>query len=87
MAIVFEGMSSCCLCEKKLKENDELVLIPAFMEDSSHELWSFTDTGYHKDCFINWERKSELISEFNKYYERHYRGMRVMDEEGTISDV
>lgn len=36
---------------------------------------------------INWERKSELINELNRNYERHHRDMRVMDNEGTIFDV
>lgn len=87
MAIVFDGETTCALCDKKLQENESLVLIPAFFEDSLHSLWKYTDVGFHRDCFMQWERKVELVSEFNEYYKKHYRGIRVMDNDGNIFDA
>ncbi len=36
---------------------------------------------------MGWDKRKRFINTFNGYYEKHYRGMRVMDDEGTISDV
>ena len=87
MAIVIRGSSICATCENVLQDEDELVLIPAFIEDTSSQLWRYSDAAFHKNCFMNWDNRNRLITEFNGYYERHYRGMRVMDDEGNISDV
>ena len=87
MAIVIGGSSTCALCDEVLEDEHELVMTPPFIEDSSSNLWRYSDAAFHKNCFMAWESRKLLIDTFNEHYEKHYRGMRVMDDEGTISDV
>lgn len=87
MAVIFNGISICRLCDQVLESDQEIVMIPPFVEDSSSPLWAFSDVTFHKSCFMGWEKRKELIHAYNGYYRKHYRGMRVMDEEGYISVV
>lgn len=87
MAIVIGGSSTCALCDEVLEDEHELVMTSPFIEDTSSDLWRYSDAAFHKNCFMAWESRKRFIDSFNEYYEKHYRGMRVMDDEGTISDV
>jgi hypothetical protein len=87
MAIVIIGSSPCALCDEVLEDEHELVMTSPFIEDTSSDLGRYSDASFHKNCFMAWESRERLIRTFNEYYKRHYRGMRVIDDEGTISDV
>jgi hypothetical protein len=87
MAIVIGGSSTCALCNEVLEDEHELVMTSPFIEDASSDLWRYSDAAFHKNCFMGWDKRKRFINTFNGYYEKHYRGMRVMDDEGTISDV
>lgn len=86
MAIMIEGSTLCKLCNAPLYAEEEIVLIPAFIKDRTHNLFRFSDSSIHKSCFMNWKDKMSLIDEFNLYYQKHYRGLRVMSDDGYIEN-
>ncbi len=87
MAIIFSGISTCVLCDQVLESDKDIVMIPPFVEGAFAEFLAYSDAAFHKSCFMTWEKRQVLIYEYNEYYRNHYRGMRVMDEEGHISNV
>ena len=68
MAIIFLGITQCALCDKILKEGDELVSFPA-ISDNTNPLYRYFDAGFHKSCFENWDRKNEMQAILEKQQE------------------
>lgn len=67
MALIFLGKSTCPLCGQILQEGENIIGLPPFC-DASHELFEFSDVGYHEQCFKTWNRHEEIekIIETNK---------------------
>ena len=86
MAILIEGSAFCALCNAPLYAEEEIVLIPAFIEDRTHNLFRFSDSSMHQSCFKIWKDRTSLIDEFNLFYQTHYRGLRVMSDDGSIEN-
>ena len=82
--MIISGQSKCSICDKVLDEQERYILIPAFLEDESHVLFQYTDTGFHQDCFNKSSFRDDLVSAYNEYYKAHYRGMRIMNDQGEI---
>ena len=61
MAIIFEGSSKCAICGEVLKKTDEIVGLPA-ISDTEHPLYKYFDTGFHKSCMDNWDKKPLIQS-------------------------
>src|SRR5712664_2973304 len=84
MALVLRGLSECPICGQVINDSDNVVMAPAFLASNNHPLWKFNDAGMHAACFSGWNRRDSFIAAFNDYFARHYRGMRVMLENGDI---
>ena len=85
MALVLLGKSACALCGQVLCSDQDNVLIPAVPIRAS-SLARFADVAVHLGCFMSWSLRPMLIAEINSYYDAHYRGMRYMNEDGSIED-
>jgi hypothetical protein len=85
MALLFRGQSTCPICEKIIAPDAAVVMTSAFL-DSDHPLWQFNDAAMHYYCFANWHLRTEFIRVFNEYWEKNYRGMCVMLENGQIQE-
>jgi hypothetical protein len=86
MALVLVGLSKCAICGEVIDTMDGCVATPAFVERQSDPMWQFSDAPMHRECFANWERRSEFVQAFNTHYAKHYRGMPVMMPNGAIED-
>jgi hypothetical protein len=84
MALVFEDLTCCPICEGTIKRDDAIVATSAFLEDKSHALWRFNDAAMHATCFANWSERDSFVALFNSYYAKYYRSMRFMLPDGEI---
>ena len=84
MVLLIEGCSVCPICSAVLEDGDEIVMIPAFIEDQSSELFPYSDSGIHRKCFRSWPLRNKFVDTFNGYYRRHYRGMLAIDLKGNV---
>lgn len=57
-----------------------------FIKDNAHPLWRYSDAAMHKTCFLAWSERRFFISTFNEFFDRHFRGMRYMLEDGSIEE-
>ncbi len=68
MTIIYPGIC-CAICPKvisdELLRDNDYVATTHFVGDPSHELWSFSDTAMHKDCFMAWNKRVEFIQLYN----------------------
>lgn len=62
MAIIYSGI--CCAICKKVIDNDYVATMQ-FVDDPSHELWSFSDAAMHQDCFMAWGKRIEFVQLYN----------------------
>jgi len=68
MAIIIEGITRCTLCDTVLDANKPYVGFPHFIHDMQHELWRFSDSGMHKECFQNWPHAQEFRVLFDELW-------------------
>ena len=85
--MIFIGLTNCPICESLLEEKHSIVMIPPFIEDTRNSLWKYTDTGMHQQCFDNWDCRAHLVALYNSFYKAHYRGYRIMNDDGSITVV
>jgi hypothetical protein len=62
MAIICAG-SKCALCDRPL--SGPTVATQAFAEGPADPLWNVSDAAMHKECFINWPLRDQLIERYN----------------------
>ncbi|CAM1342626.1 hypothetical protein [Tenacibaculum amylolyticum] len=60
MALIITDSTICSICNQTLKHKDSIISWTAFLPQK-HHLWKFSDSGMHKNCFEEWEYKSEFI--------------------------
>jgi hypothetical protein len=53
MAILFNNITKCGLCNKVINVEDEIIAFPAFILDKCDPLFKFTDSVYHKSCLLD----------------------------------
>ena len=58
MALLFKE-SICSICEKPLGKQEDIITWTAFLR-KEHKFWKYSDSGMHRSCFENWERKEEF---------------------------
>jgi hypothetical protein len=88
MALILRGQSECSICNKVLKEEDDVVMNSHFIADSNDSLWRFSDSGMHRSCFLDWEHRQEFIKRFNDTRGSIIWGNGTyhhMEEDGSIS--
>lgn len=86
VAIIIRDSSSCAICGDTIRSEERIVATPAFIEDADDPLWKYSDAGMHSDCFLRWELRDAFIDAFNTYWSTHYRSMRSMEPDGTITE-
>lgn len=86
MALTFLGKTECRLCGTVVRQGDVLVTTSGSPVDEKDPLFAFYDATMHQTCFLSWNQRLTFIRKFNEHYEKHYRGIRYMREDGTIED-
>ena len=85
MAIVLIGLSECPLCGEVFRTEDEILAFPHFVLDPKHHLWPYSDTGMHKQCFIEWPQAAEYREFFDQNWNtENPHHPRVISEDGSI---
>lgn len=88
MAMIFEGLTTCSICEGLLDDKRAYVGFPHFIDDMNHPLWRFSDSGMHQDCFLNWPHAKEFRDVFNDVWPKAFPSKpRKMLEDGQIVKV
>lgn len=65
MAMIFLGRSECSICGKILAEGDDIIGLPPLI-DTHHPLYRYFDTGMHRACYDNWDKKHEMEAALDK---------------------
>ena len=65
MALIFLGKTECTLCGKILIDGDEIIGLPP-ISDTAHPLYKYFDTGMHKSCYNEWDKKDEIQAAVTK---------------------
>lgn len=50
MAILFTNVTPCPICSRKLKEEEQVWLFPAFVPNAKDPLYPFNDAAFHLSC-------------------------------------
>ncbi|MFT3823156.1 MAG: hypothetical protein QM731_04515 [Chitinophagaceae bacterium] len=69
MAIVFEGLSKCPLCNEVLDKENEFMLVPPVISNTKDELFLFSDAGIHVECLDRSENRNKLLYHIQQYHE------------------
>jgi hypothetical protein len=59
MVLLFEGHTTCGICEKIIYAGEDFTGVPA-IANKSHYLYEYFDQGFHQACFENWNEKEEI---------------------------
>jgi len=90
MALLVLGASKCSLCGEILARAQDVVANSAFIDDVSDPFWKYSDSGMHRQCFLDWADREEFIAKFNEVHSAIVYGnntsKRMLDD-GTISLV
>src|SRR5688572_14552892 len=65
MALIFSGKSKCPLCGLVLQEGEDLIATSHFIGDKADPLWSYSDAGIHRSCFLSWEHRAAFVERYN----------------------
>jgi len=87
MALIMRGVTECSLCGSVLEKNAEIVATSHFIHDENDPLWRFSDSGMHRECFLNWEHREVFVRRFNLSLGKTIWGNSMrhrMDEAGEI---
>lgn len=66
MVIIVRGASQCSICGRVLETGQSLIGFPAFLPQDD-ELWKFSDSGMHEQCFETWEHRDAMIHKFRVF--------------------
>jgi hypothetical protein len=66
MAMILLGQSTCPLCGNILEEKQELQAFPPLTSNKKDSFYTFSDAGFHKECFEN----HPLSTKISTYYEK-----------------
>lgn len=85
MAIIFNGVSRCSICDTILDNDDAVIGLPHFIVDPTNRFYKNSDSGVHLECFLNWPEAPE----FRRLYDEHAKEFqprfpRRMLENGTV---
>ncbi|GAA3931121.1 hypothetical protein GO495_15505 [Chitinophaga oryziterrae] len=70
MALIFYGSTTCSLCGCVLKENENILAIPAAIANKADPLYKFNDQAFHLECLKKQPEYKELelmLSLLNKH--------------------
>lgn len=68
MALIISKSSKCVLCGNVIGSSEDAIAFPAFIP-RGHELAEFSDSVFHRDCFMQWEKHEELDALYRRYQE------------------
>jgi hypothetical protein len=86
MALIFTGKTTCAICGAILKEGEDIFGTAGGPIQPNDPLWRYQDAGMHRDCFRKWPLRDSFRKKFNEYFDRHFRGMRFIREDGTMEE-
>ena len=86
MALVFLGQTPCAICGVILKEGDDIFATSGGPITPNDPLWQYQDAGMHRSCFQAWPLRDSFRQLFNEHFDRHFRGMRFIREDGTVEE-
>src|SRR4051794_10892077 len=66
MALFLIGLTRCALCGEVLEDDDDShVATTAFIADTAHPLYRYSDAIMHRTCFLRWEHRAALVEAHN----------------------
>jgi hypothetical protein len=86
MALILLGKTTCAICGVVLNDGDDIFATSGGVMQTNDPLWKYQDAGMHRHCFRNWPQRESFRQKFNDYFDRHFRGMRFIREDGTLED-
>jgi hypothetical protein len=90
MALIIRGKTRCPLCYQIIATDDDVVAASQFIADPADSLWRYSDAGFHRRCFAEWDRRAEFVSRFNEAARafRFGNGKRHhMQDDGSIIQI
>ena len=90
MALIFRGKSNCVLCGEIIATDHEIIATSHFVSKQDDPFWRYSDAVFHKDCFLEWEKREEFIKCFNDVMEHFVFGngkYQCMQNDGKIIQV
>ena len=90
MAQIISDYSKCPLCGNVIKEEDEIIMFPPFVQNTKDSFYIFNDSGVHIKCIKLYESKERLFKYLDKIIYKTKPGNRYCDIGGgkikTIED-
>jgi hypothetical protein len=83
MAMIVAGRTKCCWCGKLIEESSQGIGFPAFVP-AGHLFSSYSDSAFHRDCFLKWEDHDEfqrLYDEYRRVWESRPLGLSLEEIE------
>jgi hypothetical protein len=78
------------LCREVVAKDDDIVATSHFIADRNDPLWQYSDAAFHRQCFLQWERREEFINRFNDAMAPHVFGngkRHQMSSDGSIKEI
>lgn len=66
MAIIIEGKTLCGICGLAIVNAADATCFPAFLPQG-HRLSRFSDSAFHKDCFVACPERQQVDDVYGKY--------------------
>jgi len=67
MALIFNGITECKLCNCKITDKDSIVAFPAFIVNECDPLFMFNDSVFHESCLLKHRSSDEILQRLRKY--------------------
>jgi hypothetical protein len=80
--VIFRGKSQCPLCGAVIREDDEVVAFPEFLQ-SHHEFVLFSGAAFHRECFERDPRSirvNELYGRYRKIWDSRPQELKTLEE-------
>ncbi len=65
MAILYDGIE-CSICGNVIVDLKKVVATTHFISDEHDELWRFSDSAMHAECFANWKHREAFVNRYNQ---------------------
>lgn len=68
MALVFANLTVCNICNRIIKQDDEIIGFPPFISNAKDPFYFFNDAAFHKTCLLNHSLGKKAISFIDRLY-------------------
>jgi hypothetical protein len=86
MALIIRGRTACAICGAVLSAGDDIFATSGGPIQPSDPLCKFQDAGMHRHCFQEWPLRDVFRAKYNNFFKNYLRGMRYIQEDGTVEE-